>query len=140
MMDDGFFAENGAHMWIRQRHFHKGLRTVDQIELKEMILPLVCIDVHGECAKNPDYTLTLERVKKWETEHGKISTGAFVAVRRLVEALVGRREDSAGNAVARSEGASAHPGLASPERTQMYDVKPGRATICLPLLAGVKMC
>ena len=62
-------------------HFHKGLRTVDQIELKEMILPLVCIDVHEECAKNPDYTLTLERVKKWETEHGKIPTGSFVAMR-----------------------------------------------------------
>jgi len=28
-------------------HFHKGLRTVDQIELKEMILPLVCIDVRA---------------------------------------------------------------------------------------------
>jgi hypothetical protein len=26
--------------------FHKGLRTVDQIELREMILPSVCIDVH----------------------------------------------------------------------------------------------
>jgi kynurenine formamidase len=25
-------------------HFHKGLRTVDQIDPKEMILPLVCID------------------------------------------------------------------------------------------------
>ena len=62
-------------------HFHKGLRTVDQIELKEMILPLVCIEPHEECAKNPDYTLTLERVKKWETEHGKIPTGAFVAMR-----------------------------------------------------------
>jgi len=72
---------NGARTWIPPAHFHKGLRTVDQIELKEMILPLVCIDVHEECAKNPDYTLTLERVKKWETEHGKIPTGAFVAMR-----------------------------------------------------------
>ncbi|HAF02178.1 MAG TPA: cyclase, partial [Spartobacteria bacterium] len=47
-------------------HFIKGLRTVDQIDLKEMILPLVIVDVHEEAAKNPDYTLTLERVKKWE--------------------------------------------------------------------------
>jgi len=29
-------------------HFSKGLRTVDQIDPKEMILPLVVIDVHGE--------------------------------------------------------------------------------------------
>jgi len=30
--------------------------------------------------------------------------------------------------------ASTHSGPPSPERRQMYDVKPGRATICLPLL------
>ena len=42
----------------------------------------MCIDVHEECAKNPDYTVTLEeRVKKWETEHGKVPAGAFVAMR-----------------------------------------------------------
>ena len=31
-------------------------------------------------------------------------------------------------------------GSASPERTQMYDVKPGTATICLPILREIKMC
>ena len=42
----------------------------------------MCIDVHEECAKNPDYTVTLEeRVKKWETEHEKVPAGAFVAMR-----------------------------------------------------------
>ena len=67
MMGDGFFAEIFTHVgqWGTHvdppAHFHKGLRTVDQIELKEMILPLVCVcvDVHQECATNPDYTLTL---------------------------------------------------------------------------------
>jgi kynurenine formamidase len=54
---------------------------VDQIDLKEMILPLVVVDVHEECAKKPDYTLTLDRLKKWETDHGKIPSGAFVAMR-----------------------------------------------------------
>jgi len=29
-----------------------------------MVLPLAVIDVHGEAAANPDYTLSLERVKK----------------------------------------------------------------------------
>ena len=87
MMGDGFFAEIFTHVgqWGTHvdppAHFHKGLRTVDQIALKEMVLPLVCIDVHEECAKNPDYTLTLERIRKWETDHGKIPAGAFVAMR-----------------------------------------------------------
>ncbi len=53
---------------------------MDQIDPKEMILPLVVIDVHGEAAANPDYTLRLERVKKWEKDHGQIPVGAFVAV------------------------------------------------------------
>ncbi len=86
-MGAGFFSETftivgqwGTHI-DPPAHFVKGLRTVDQIELKEMILPLVVIDVHQEVAKNPDYTLTLERVKKWEADHGPIPAGAFVAMR-----------------------------------------------------------
>ena len=87
LMGEGFFAEVFTHVgqWGTHvdppAHFHEGLRTIDQIDPKEMILPLVCIDVHAECAKNADYTLTLERVKKWETNHGKIPAGAFVAMR-----------------------------------------------------------
>jgi kynurenine formamidase len=86
-MGAGFLAETYTHVgqWGTHvdppAHFHKGLRTVDQIELKEMILPLVVIDVHNEVAKNADYTLTLERVKKWEADHGPIPTGSFVALR-----------------------------------------------------------
>jgi len=84
---EGFFAEVFTHVgqWGTHvdppAHFIKGLRTVDQIELKEMILPLVCIDVHEECRRNPDYALPLERVKKWEADHGQIPVGAFVAMR-----------------------------------------------------------
>jgi kynurenine formamidase len=57
------------------------LRTLDEIKMTEMILPLAVIDVHAESARNPDYTLTLERVKKWEADHGPIPAGAFVAMR-----------------------------------------------------------
>jgi Predicted metal-dependent hydrolase len=87
LMGQGFFAEIFTHVgqWGTHvdppAHFHKGLRTVDQIEPREMVLPCVCIDVHQEALQNPDYTLTLERVKKWEAEHGPIPAGAFVAMR-----------------------------------------------------------
>lgn len=86
-LGEGFFAEIftlvgqwGTHV-DPPAHFIRGLRTVDQISLQEMILPLVVIDVHTESAKDPDYTLSLERVKKWETDHGAIPGGAFVAMR-----------------------------------------------------------
>ncbi|HWX16495.1 MAG TPA: cyclase family protein [Chthoniobacterales bacterium] len=86
-MGNGFFAEVFTHVgqWGTHvdppAHFIKGLRTVDQIDIKEMILALVVVDVHEEAAKNPDYILSIERVKRWEKEHGPIPGGAFVAMR-----------------------------------------------------------
>jgi kynurenine formamidase len=86
-LGQGFFSEIFTHVgqWGTHvdppAHFHAGLRTVDQIDPKEMVLPCVCIDVHRECAENPDYTLTLDRVKKWEVDHGQIPAGSFVAMR-----------------------------------------------------------
>jgi kynurenine formamidase len=84
---EGFFAEIYTHVgqWGTHvdppAHFVRGLRTVDQISLQEMILPLVVIDVHIESARNPDYILSLDRVKKWEADHGAIPAQAFVAMR-----------------------------------------------------------
>ena len=86
-MGSGFFSELFTHVgqWGTHvdppAHFIRGLRTVDQIDPKEMILPLVLIGVHAEAASNPDYTLSLERMKKWEKDHGQIPSGAFVAMR-----------------------------------------------------------
>jgi kynurenine formamidase len=57
MMGEGFFAEVFSHVaqWGTHvdppAHFQRGGRTVDQITLKEMILPLVVIDVHEEVVK-----------------------------------------------------------------------------------------
>jgi kynurenine formamidase len=124
MMGDGFLAEIftlvgqwGTHV-DPPAHFHKGLRTVDQIELKEMILPLVCIDVHQECAKNPDYTLTLERVKKWETEHGNIPTGAFVAMRTDWSK---RWPDAEKMANKDGQGVAHYPGRSLPALKYLYE-------------------
>jgi len=86
-MGAGFFSELFTHVgqWGTHvdppAHFIKGLRTIDQIDLKEMILLLVFVDVHAAAAKNPDYTLSIERIKKWEKDHGEIPAGAFVAMR-----------------------------------------------------------
>src|SRR5437773_8555784 len=55
-MGSGFFSELFTHVgqWGTHvdppAHFVKGLRTVDQIDPKVMILPLVVIDVHCEAA------------------------------------------------------------------------------------------
>ena len=83
----GFFAQLFTHVgqWGTHvdppAHFHKGKRTVDRIGLKEMILPLVVVDVSAESARNPDYTLEMSDVENWESRHGTIPEGAFVAMR-----------------------------------------------------------
>lgn len=84
---DGFNVQQFTHVgqWGTHidppAHFHEGLRTVDQIPIEEMVLPLVVIDVHAKVATNPDYTLTLDDVRAWETKHGRIPEHAFVAMR-----------------------------------------------------------
>src|ERR1700722_1260875 len=72
----GFFAQRysivgqwGTHV-DPPAHFAKGLRTVDEIDVKEMLLPLVVLDVHEAAAKNPDYTITMKDVEAWEQKHG----------------------------------------------------------------------
>lgn len=83
----GFYAQLFTHVgqWGTHvdppAHFIRGLRTVDQIDVKEMVLPLVVIDVHNKVAMNPDYTITMDDVRLWEKKYGKIPKGAFVAMR-----------------------------------------------------------
>ena len=123
-MGAGFFAEVFTHVgqWGTHvdppAHFVKGLRTVDQIELKEMILPLVVIDVHEEAAKDPDYTLSLERVKKWEAEHGPIPAGAFVAMRTDWSK---RWPDPAAMANKDAQGVSHYPGWSKEALKYLYE-------------------
>src|ERR1700678_4124455 len=62
-------------------HFHEGLKTVDQIDPKDMLMPLVVLDVHRQVARNPDYVVSLDDVKAWESRHGLIPAHAFVALR-----------------------------------------------------------
>jgi kynurenine formamidase len=84
---DGFIAEIFTHVGQYGTHcdppghFHKGLRLIDEIPVKEMILPLVVIDCSQKVSANPDYQLVLEDIQAWETRHGRIPQGAFVAMR-----------------------------------------------------------
>ena len=123
-MGAGFFSEVFTHVgqWGTHvdppAHFIRGLRTVDQIEPKEMVLPLVVVDVHDECARNPDYTLTLDRLKKWETEHGQIPGGAFVAMRTDWS----KRWPDAGKMENKDDkGTSHYPGWSLPALKLLYE-------------------
>jgi kynurenine formamidase len=85
--ESGFHAQRyslvgqwGTHV-DAPAHFVTGLRTIDQIDVREMLLPLVVLDIHAQVAADPDYTVTIADVQDWESRNGLIPERAFVALR-----------------------------------------------------------
>ncbi|CAI3791050.1 cyclase family protein [Pseudarthrobacter sp. MM222] len=84
---DGFTAHRysiigqwGTHV-DPPSHFIRGGRTLDQIPVEDMVLPLVILDITARVTADPDATPTLEDVQAWERRNGAIPAGAFVALR-----------------------------------------------------------
>ena len=123
---DGFFAQEYRHVgqWGTHvdppAHFHAGLRTVDQIDLKESILPLVVLDVHRQVSANADYVVTLEDVRAWEKRHGAIPKGAFVALRTDWSK---RWPDDKAMQNADAQGVSHYPGWSKPVLQYLYETR-----------------
>jgi len=55
--------------------------TVDTIPCENFMAPVVVVDASAEVAANADWLLTVEFLQKWETKHGKIAAGSWVALR-----------------------------------------------------------
>jgi len=127
----GFFAQKftlvgqwGTHV-DAPAHFVKGLRTIDHIETREMLLPLVVIDVHEKVAGNADYTVTMDDVWAWESRHGTLPEGALVALRTDWSK---RWPDAAAMRNADGEGVAHYPGWSMAVLRYLFD---GRgATAC----------
>ncbi|PWR70042.1 cyclase [Methanospirillum lacunae] len=86
-LGSGFYMQDYSHVgqWGTHvdppAHFIEGLRTLDQISPREMILPLVVIDIHQKVMENPDYVVSMDDIRTWEKEYGPIPQGSFVALR-----------------------------------------------------------
>lgn len=85
--DDGFFAQQftiptqyGTHI-DAPIHFVRDTRYLDELGLKELVLPLVVLDFSKEAAADADFTVTPDDILKFEAEHGEIEAGTFVALR-----------------------------------------------------------
>jgi kynurenine formamidase len=123
-MGKGFFAQRyslvgqwGTHC-DPPAHFVKGKRTIDEIDPKEMILPLVVLDIHEAVAKTPDFTVRMDDVRDWEKRHGPIPEGAFVALRtdwskRWPDAKAMRNEDK--------DGVAHYPGWSKEVLAYLYE-------------------
>jgi kynurenine formamidase len=121
---DGFHAESFCHpgQWGTHvdppAHFHDGLKTVDQIDPKQFLLRLVVLDVHEKVAHNADYVVTLEDVKAWESRHGAIPAGAFVALRTDWSR---RWPDDAAMQNTDAAGVAHYPGWSKPVLQYLYE-------------------
>jgi kynurenine formamidase len=62
-------------------HFAEDGITMDQIPLKQMILPLIVLDDTRYLAKDPDHAFSIDDLKAWERRHGRVPKGAFAALR-----------------------------------------------------------
>lgn len=66
----------GTHM-TGPASFYPDGATVDAYPPEQLIRPAVVIDVRERCRNNPDYALTEEDLREWETRHGPIPPGAL---------------------------------------------------------------
>jgi kynurenine formamidase len=67
----------GTH-WGAPGHFNDGEALADQLDLADLFLPAVKIDVRDRCRDDPDYAVTIDDLRAWEDEHGRIPYGAAV--------------------------------------------------------------
>jgi len=85
--DDGFRAtlyemvgQYGTHV-DPPAHFDEQGITMDEIPLKQMILPLIVLDNTRYLAKDPNHAFAVADLMKWEKQYGRVPRGAFVALR-----------------------------------------------------------
>jgi kynurenine formamidase len=62
-------------------HFDPTGVTVDEIPVKQMILPLVVFDLTPMLKNDPNHLLTVDDVEAWERLHGRVPAGSFAALR-----------------------------------------------------------
>ncbi len=59
-------------------HFVENKRYLEDIDLKELVLPLIVLDFSTEVANNNDFIVTCAHIEAWEKEHGTIEPGTLL--------------------------------------------------------------
>ena len=83
--DDGFLVHRYSHVgqWGTHvdppSHFIAGGRTLDEVPVEDMLLPLVVLDARDRVAADADYVVDVALIDEHERVYGRIPEGAFVA-------------------------------------------------------------
>jgi kynurenine formamidase len=83
---DGFYKQewtfdehSGTHM-DAPGHFVAGGRLTPDLRPRELILPIVVIDISRRAASDPDAVVEPDDLRRFERRHGRIPRGALVAM------------------------------------------------------------
>jgi kynurenine formamidase len=83
---NGFYAQewtfgehSGTHM-DAPGHFVTGGRFVPELELSELVLPIVVIDISSRARRDPDAAVSAADLRAFERRHGRIPRGSLVAM------------------------------------------------------------
>lgn len=84
--DKGFYysaynfsgAEHGGTHLDSPVHFAEGMKTADQIDLKELIGPGIKIDVSEKAAADRNYLISPDDITAWEAVNGRIPDGSII--------------------------------------------------------------
>jgi kynurenine formamidase len=83
---DGFYSQewtfgehSGTHM-DAPGHFIAGGRRSPEIKPKELIVPIVVVDISERVASNPDAVVSPDELRRFERRHGRIPARAIVAM------------------------------------------------------------
>ncbi|HZS78289.1 MAG TPA: cyclase family protein [Ktedonobacteraceae bacterium] len=66
--------------------------ATDTIPPSRFIGPACVIDVSADVEQNPDFLLTIERVEQWESQYGRLPSGAWLLIRTGWSKHKGREE------------------------------------------------
>ena len=58
-------------IWYAYRcpiHFVENQRYLEELDLKELVLPLIVLDFSQEVAQNSDFIVTREHLEQWESK------------------------------------------------------------------------
>jgi kynurenine formamidase len=87
LKDDGFrttyyemVGQYGTHVDPPAHFDEKGI-TMDEIPLKQMILPLFVLDDTPYLGADPNHAFSVADLKAWEKKNGRVPPGSFVALR-----------------------------------------------------------
>jgi kynurenine formamidase len=92
---DGFFANEitfdehtGTHL-DAPIHFVADRASADRLAPDRFFAPLAVLSIEARAAKDPDAVVTVDDVLAWERRHGRLPSGAFVAMHSGWEARIG---------------------------------------------------